>query len=160
MSGRELVHKSSSSPRIPIAPPTMTASLRGMVGASQAITTTSSLSSPTFGIFRPSFIGPRRRRLATAAPGHTGSRRRIPTSFQDQLNVGPSLTDFISDSSSSTTPLSRKDALELRTAMVGPEGKKRAITRLPEWLKMPIPAGDNFKKIKADLRGLNLHTGK
>jgi lipoic acid synthetase len=33
------------------------------------------------------------------------------------------------------------------------------VTRLPEWLKTPIPGGDNFKKIKNDLRGLNLHTG-
>jgi lipoic acid synthetase len=30
---------------------------------------------------------------------------------------------------------------------------------LPEWLKTPIPAGnDNFKQIKKDLRGLGLHT--
>jgi lipoyl synthase len=30
---------------------------------------------------------------------------------------------------------------------------------LPEWLKTPIPAGnDQYKKIKKDLRGLNLHT--
>ena len=144
---------------------TMTASLRPMAGPCRvhiATTTTSSSSSssPAFGIFHSSFSGPGRRRLATAASGHTGSRRRIPTSFQDQLNAGPTLTDFISDSTSSTTPLPRKDALELRTAMVGPEGKKRGITRLPEWLKMPMPAGDNFKKIKADLRGLNLHTGE
>lgn len=48
--------------------------------------------------------------------------------------------------------------LELRTAMVGPKGKQKQITRLPEWLKTPIPDGNNFKKIKNDLRGLNLHT--
>lgn len=53
-----------------------------------------------------------------------------------------------------------EDALELRTAMVGAPGKKKQITRLPEWLKTPIPVGDNFKKIKNDLRGLNLHTGQ
>ena len=41
---------------------------------------------------------------------------------------------------------------------IGPEGKKRTHTRLPEWLKTPIPSNDNFKRIKNDLRGLNLHT--
>lgn len=55
-------------------------------------------------------------------------------------------------------PLSNEEALELRTAMVGPPGKKRQITRLPEWLKTPIPDNSNYKKIKKDLRGLNLHT--
>jgi lipoic acid synthetase len=29
---------------------------------------------------------------------------------------------------------------------------------LPEWLKTPIPVNENYKKIKQDLRGLNLHT--
>jgi lipoic acid synthetase len=42
--------------------------------------------------------------------------------------------------------------------MVGPPGKKKQITRLPEWLKTPIPSSNNYKKIKQDLRGLNLHT--
>jgi lipoic acid synthetase len=35
---------------------------------------------------------------------------------------------------------------------------KKTITRLPEWLKTPIPSNQNYKKIKKDLRGLNLHT--
>ncbi|OAA60680.1 lipoic acid synthetase [Cordyceps fumosorosea ARSEF 2679] len=70
-----------------------------------------------------------------------------------------SLDDFIAGKSGADAALSQSAAYELRTAQVGPEGKKRTITRLPEWLKTPIPAGnDNFKKIKADLRGLNLHT--
>jgi lipoyl synthase len=43
--------------------------------------------------------------------------------------------------------------------MVGPAGKQKQITRLPEWLKTPIPASNaNYKQIKKDLRGLNLHT--
>ena len=71
-----------------------------------------------------------------------------------------SLDDFIgSKSAASSDALNQSAAYELRTAQVGPAGKKRTITRLPEWLKTPIPAGnDNFKKIKADLRGLGLHT--
>lgn len=69
-----------------------------------------------------------------------------------------SLDDFIGAKGGSDA-LNQSAAYELRTAQVGPAGKKRTITRLPEWLKTPIPAGnDNFKKIKADLRGLNLHT--
>lgn len=54
--------------------------------------------------------------------------------------------------------MSVEDALELRTAMVGPPGKQKQITRLPSWLKTPIPDNSNYKKIKKDLRGLNLHT--
>lgn len=56
-------------------------------------------------------------------------------------------------------PLSANDALALKTALVGPAGKKKEITRLPSWLKTPIPAAnENYKQIKKDLRGLNLHT--
>lgn len=67
----------------------------------------------------------------------------------------PSFNDFVG---APDEPLSHEDALELRTAMVGPPGKKKQITRLPEWLKTPIPNDENYKKIKKDLRGLNLHT--
>jgi len=73
------------------------------------------------------------------------------------LNAGPSFGDFVGAKEETMTA---EDALELRTALVGPVGKKKKITRLPEWLKTPIPDGNNFKKIKNDLRGLNLHTGK
>ncbi|RDA84878.1 hypothetical protein CP532_2088 [Ophiocordyceps camponoti-leonardi (nom. inval.)] len=63
-----------------------------------------------------------------------------------------------SSSSSASSELPPSDAYELRTAEVGPEGRKRTITRLPEWLKTPIANGSNYKKIKSDLRGLGLHT--
>ena len=87
---------------------------------------------------------------------NTTSTRARKTYFKDST-VAP-FSDFVG-TSSSTRPLSASDAYTLRTAEVGPEGKKKTITRLPEWLKTPIPAGNqNFKKIKADLRGLNLHT--
>lgn len=42
--------------------------------------------------------------------------------------------------------------------MVGPVGKQKEITRLPSWLQTPIPNNPNYKSIKRDLRGLNLHT--
>ncbi|KAG5927364.1 hypothetical protein E4U42_002307 [Claviceps africana] len=121
--------------------------------------------------------GPARRAIITSAPSALASRRRFatvpgpndaasPTStaakpkrktyFKDSA-VAP-FSDFIA-TSSAAQPLSPTEAYTLRTAQVGPEGKKRTITRLPEWLKTPIPSGnDNFKKIKADLRGLGLHT--
>ncbi|KAF2021803.1 Lipoic acid synthetase-like protein [Aaosphaeria arxii CBS 175.79] len=79
---------------------------------------------------------------------------RPSTKFQDKLNAGPSFSDFVSPDE----PLAASEAYEIRTAQVGPEGKKKTITRLPEWLKTPIPVNQNFKKIKNDLRGLNLHT--
>lgn len=57
--------------------------------------------------------------------------------------------------------MSPSEAYTLRTAEVGPAGRKKTITRLPEWLKTPIPnpgSNENFRSIKADLRGLGLHT--
>lgn len=56
-------------------------------------------------------------------------------------------------------PMTAEEALALRpkTAMVG----KKEITRLPTWLKTNIPSpktSEGFKAIKADLRGLGLHT--
>lgn len=82
----------------------------------------------------------------------TTPRRR--TYFKD-MHVA-SFSDFVS---APPPPLTSSEAYALRTAEVGPAGRKKTITRLPEWLKTPIPAGNaNYKKIKADLRGLNLHT--
>lgn len=91
--------------------------------------------------------------LATeASPPETAPRQR-PTYFKK--HYVPSLTEFIG---LKEKPLTAEDMLELRTAMVGPKGKKKQITRLPDWLKTPIPINDNYKKIKKDLRGLKLHT--
>ncbi|QUC18068.1 uncharacterized protein UV8b_02309 [Ustilaginoidea virens] len=81
---------------------------------------------------------------------------RRKTYFKDSA-VAP-FSDFVA-TSSAAQPLPPADAYALRTAQVGPAGRKRTITRLPEWLKTPIPAGnENLKKIKSDLRGLGLHT--
>jgi lipoic acid synthetase len=100
--------------------------------------------------------------LATAAsditpssPNATKSTPRRATKFSDALNSGPAFGDFVSGKEE---PLSPEEALELKTVMVGPAGKKKPHTRLPEWLKTPIPSNNNYKKIKNDLRGLNLHT--
>lgn len=100
------------------------------------------------------------RTLATAVadappPNATKTRPRPSTSFSDKLNTGPAFGDFVGEPE---PPLPASEAFELKTAMVGPAGKKKPYTRLPEWLKTPVPIGDNFKKIKNDLRGLNLHT--
>ncbi|KAI1779077.1 Lipoyl synthase [Hypoxylon cercidicola] len=81
---------------------------------------------------------------------------RRPTYFKDTTIA--SLDDFL-PTASAAAPLAATDAYQLRTAEVGPASNRRTITRLPEWLKTPIPAGNaNYKKIKQDLRGLNLHT--
>lgn len=110
-----------------------------------------------------------RRALATAVgepgstptPTPTSSTTKPPrprTKFSDRLNSGPSLGDFVGGGPKEEA-LSADEMLELRTAMVGPAGKKKQITRLPEWLKTPIPGtSENYKKIRNDLRGLNLHT--
>ncbi|KAI0018120.1 lipoic acid synthetase [Xylariomycetidae sp. FL0641] len=91
---------------------------------------------------------------ATAGAAAPSPSRR-PTYFKDTTVA--TFDEFLQ--SSQPAPLSPTEAYTLRTAEVGPASNRRTITRLPEWLKTTIPAGnDNFKQIKKDLRGLNLHT--
>ncbi|EEP75655.1 lipoic acid synthetase [Uncinocarpus reesii 1704] len=89
---------------------------------------------------------------ATSSPA-----KRPRTSFQDKLNAGPSFSDFLSDKDDARI-LDPAEAYALKTALVGPKGKKKEYTRLPPWLKTSIPDSNNYKRIKNDLRGLNLHT--
>lgn len=109
----------------------------------------------------PSLNSTSPRQFATAAPEPSATespttRPRIrPTSFADKLNAGPSFADFVSGNDA---PLPPSEAYALKKVMVGPKGKQKEITRLPSWLKTPIPDSSSYKKIKADLRGLNLHT--
>ncbi|KKA29297.1 hypothetical protein TD95_005182, partial [Thielaviopsis punctulata] len=87
---------------------------------------------------------------AELAKGKTKAR---PTYFKD-TTVAP-FGEFLE----TRGPLAPDEAYQMRTVQVGPEGRKRTVTRLPEWLKTPIPAGnENYKAIKKDLRGLGLHT--
>ncbi|OAQ67214.1 lipoyl synthase, mitochondrial [Pochonia chlamydosporia 170] len=110
------------------------------------------------------------RKVLCGAPAAVRSFATVPSANDTTQSAKPkrktyfkdtdvaSFSDFIG-SASPAQQLSATEAYSLRTAEVGPAGKKRTITRLPEWLKTPIPAGnDNFKKIKSDLRGLGLHT--
>lgn len=90
----------------------------------------------------------------SSLPQDPPKRARPATRFSDTLNAGPSFNDFVAPNA----PLSPAEAYEIKTAQVGPEGRKKTITRLPEWLKTPIPSNQNYKNIKKDLRGLNLHT--
>ncbi|KAK5717353.1 hypothetical protein LTR15_009247 [Elasticomyces elasticus] len=103
-----------------------------------------------------------RRRLATALdtppPASTTTAPRPSTSFSNRLNTGPSFAEFVSPSQTPDELLNEEESLELRTVQIGPAGNKRTHTRLPEWLKTPIPSNENYKKIKKDLRGLGLHT--
>src|SRR4051812_11542398 len=54
------------------------------------------------------------------------------TTFVDKLNAGPSFSDFVGGKEPSLEP---SEAYALKTALVGPKGKQREITRLPSWLK-------------------------
>ncbi|EEH03564.1 lipoic acid synthetase [Histoplasma capsulatum G186AR] len=82
--------------------------------------------------------------------------KRPATAFKDKLNAGPAFSDFVSGKKDE--PLDPAEAYALKTALVGPPGRKKEITRLPPWLKTAIPDSSNYKRIKNDLRGLNLHT--
>lgn len=92
------------------------------------------------------------RPFATANTSTDLSPRRSQKEFRDSLKNGPTLSDFVS------APFSSQEDSPLRTAVVGPPGRRKEFTRLPTWLQTPIPNNANYKKIKADLRGLNLHT--
>lgn len=72
--------------------------------------------------------------------------RRKRTVFSDQLNKGPSFSDFVSGKAADML----FDPLE--TARKDPE------QRLPKWLKVPIPKGKSFHKLKDDVRDLKLST--
>ena len=87
----------------------------------------------------------------------SSTSKRTPSTFKDKLNAGPSFSDFLSNGNDNA-PLPPSEAYALKTALVGPAGKKKQITRLPSWLKTPIPDSNNYKRLKKDLRGLNLHT--
>lgn len=101
---------------------------------------------------------PAMRSLATVPDADGAATTASPqrkTYFKD-TTVAP-FSDFVGGAPQQ--PMASSEAYALRTAEVGPAGRKRTITRLPEWLKTPMPAGnENYKKIKADLRGLGLHT--
>ncbi|KAL4973743.1 mitochondrial Lipoyl synthase [Aspergillus desertorum] len=91
---------------------------------------------------------------ATGGASTAGKRR---TTFTDKLNAGPSFGDFVSGGSDNAR-LDTSEAYTLKTALVGPAGRKKEMTRLPSWLKTPIPDSKNYQRLKKDLRGLNLHT--
>lgn len=73
-------------------------------------------------------------------------RRRRRTVFTDSLNKGPSFDDFVSGKASKVVV----DPLE--AARQDPQA------RLPSWLKVPIPKGRSFHKVKEDVRELKLAT--
>ncbi|KAF9109598.1 hypothetical protein BGX27_007417 [Mortierella sp. AM989] len=85
--------------------------------------------------------------------------------FAEKLASGPSFDDFVGGNQK----LSVEEALELKETVVdqqkavaaettGKPAKRAPKQRLPEWLKTPIPAGENYTKIKKNLRELGLHT--
>lgn len=76
-------------------------------------------------------------------------RRRRTTIFTDQLNKGPSFEDFLT-----------KKAADKEELFIDPVTRARQDpdARLPKWLKVPIPKGRNFTKLKNDVKGLKLHT--
>ncbi|KAM0271937.1 hypothetical protein ACHAQH_008875 [Verticillium albo-atrum] len=93
----------------------------------------------------------------TSSSSNPPTNRR-KTYFKDKTVA--SLDDFIGSGAASSAPLSPSEAYEIRTVEVTTAtGKKKTVTRLPEWLKTPIPAGNaNFAAIKKDLRDLKLST--
>lgn len=97
----------------------------------------------------PIFQRIRNRKFATTIDTSPRHSKRKETTFSDRLNTGPAFSDFVTSPPPSLSP----SLLQTTTL---PNGSSH--TRLPSWLRTPIPTNDNFKRIKQDLRGLNLHT--
>ncbi|QLG70451.1 hypothetical protein HG535_0A03900 [Zygotorulaspora mrakii] len=78
----------------------------------------------------------------------TEPKKRKITEFKDSLNKGPAFEDFLAGRAAqfSMDPLekARQNAEEAR--------------RLPKWLKVPIPKGTSFHKVKKDVNELKLST--
>lgn len=77
--------------------------------------------------------------------------------------MGPSFAEFVTNGAHPASEASSSDGshdidASTRNVRITINSKGKEIVRLPEWLKQPIPRGTNYNKIKADLRGLNLHT--
>jgi len=69
--------------------------------------------------------------------------------FREIVQSGPDLLDFINE-----TPVTSENYSGKLKRAKGEEDR----LRLPPWLKTKIPTGENFSKIKEQLRDLNLHT--
>lgn len=85
---------------------------------------------------------------AGAPNGQTRRRRRI-TEFKDALNLGPSFEDFVSGRAAGFTVV---DPLEQMRQ------DREEYKKLPKWLKVPIPKGVNYHKLKKDVKELKLST--
>ncbi|AET40955.1 lipoate synthase Ecym_7103 [Eremothecium cymbalariae DBVPG len=75
--------------------------------------------------------------------------RRRAAQFVDALKKGPSFEDFVSGRAAEFII----DPLEQAR-----QNSKDDTTKLPEWLKVPIPKGQNFHRLKQDVRDLKLST--
>lgn len=82
-----------------------------------------------------------------------GIKRRYSTKeFKSKLDTGPQLKDFIINSSKFTEEESASLDIPLTSSAIKNHQK------LPSWLKTQIPVSEEIKRIKQDLRGLNLNT--
>ncbi|CAH1724633.1 hypothetical protein AGLY_001936 [Aphis glycines] len=73
----------------------------------------------------------------------------VKDKFREIIQSGPDLSDFINE-----TPITSQNYSGKLRREKGEEDR----LRLPPWLKTKIPTGENFSKIKEQLRDLNLHT--
>lgn len=86
---------------------------------------------------------------SAGAPNRQTRRRRRITEFKDALNLGPSFEDFVSGRAAGFTVV---DPLEQMRQ------DREEYKKLPKWLKVPIPKGVNYHKLKKDVKELKLST--
>ncbi|ODV64550.1 lipoate synthase [Ascoidea rubescens DSM 1968] len=80
-------------------------------------------------------------------------KSRRTRDFSRKLNDGPSFDDFLKGTASSfyLDPIEKARALNLSENV-------NKLNKLPKWLKVPIPKGKNFTKVKNDIKELKLST--
>jgi len=80
------------------------------------------------------------------------AERQKVRELREKLDTGPDLGDFIGG----VVPRNEAEWTDYEGKLKLAKGDKRL--RLPPWLKTEIPMGQNFSKLKKDLRGLKLAT--
>lgn len=74
-------------------------------------------------------------------------KRRVRRTLASELNKGPSFDDFIKGTAKNFNIV---DPLQ--------QARPNELQKLPKWLKVPIPKGKSFSKLKSDVRELKLAT--
>lgn len=96
-----------------------------------------------------SAVGTARSTASSAVEQPVITKRRRSTNLAEKLNKGPSFDDFISGKAMDYT---------IADPILDAKRDTEKMKKLPSWLKVPIPKGSNFSRLKNDTKELKLST--